>query len=124
MSAEARGQLRVQRPPARFAARAALASGVGVDAVHEKADERHAFLREALVEEERLLERLWLRAGHQHEAGALRPQQRVHLGGARPEAIVHALEGQEELGELLQELQAHEAVGDLQQQRRRCASRP
>jgi hypothetical protein len=82
-----------------------------------KADERHAFLRQAPVEEERFLERLGLRAGHQHDAGALCPQQRVHLGRARPEAIVHALEGEEELGQLLQELQAHEAVGELHERR-------
>ena len=72
------------------------------------------------MEVERFLERLRLRARHQHEAGAFRAQERVHLGRALPEAIVHALEGEEELGELLQELQAHEAVGELQERRPRA----
>ena len=40
------------------------------------------------------------------------------------EPIVHALEGQEELGEVLQELQAEEAVDQLEGQRRRCGWRP
>ena len=67
------------RPPRRRA----LASGVGVHAVHEEADERHAFLREAPVEVERFLERLRLRARHQHEAGA-RP--RAAARAPRPRA--------------------------------------
>ncbi len=79
-------------------------------AVHDVGHERHRLLAEPPVEVERLPDGLRGRPRHQDETRGGIAQERVHALRPLLEPIVHPLEGQEELGEVPQELQAQEAV--------------
>ena len=87
-----------------------------MDAVHDEAHEGHVLLAQAAVEVQRLVE---CRPGgprDEHEARVLAAKQRVHLLGPLLEARVHAFEGQEELRQVLQELQAQDPVGQVERE--------
>ena len=71
-----------------------------------RVDERRA---EALG----LVQRRRLERGHDRERRALVVQQALDRLGPRDEAVVHRLEVQEELGDVLEELAAEDAVGHL-----------
>jgi hypothetical protein len=90
--------------------------GRRVQPVHDEGHERHRALDQPAVEVQRLLEGQGRGAGHQHEAGLVAAEHLVHLRRPLLEAGVHPLEGQEELGQVLQELQAQHAVGELQEE--------
>ena len=71
-----------------------------------------AALAQQLQEELRLAGRRDLQGRH-HDERRLRPaEQRGHGPGPLDEAVVHRLEEHEELGDVLQELRAEDAVGD------------
>src|SRR5260370_747796 len=82
----------------------------GGKAVHDVGHERHRLVAEPPVEVERLPDGLGGRPRHQDETRGGIAQERVHALRPLLEPIVHPLEGQEELGEVPQELQAQEAV--------------
>jgi hypothetical protein len=107
------GQVRVdrRRTPRRGPG---LRERVGMHAVDHEAHERHVLLAQAPVEVPRLVEGGPRRPRHQHEARILAAEELMDPLGPLLEPLVHALEGQEELRQVLQELEAEEAVGQLE----------
>ena len=77
---------------------------------HERAEVEVA-LHELVAELLALAQRRVLERGHDHERGALVVQERLDGTRALDEAVVHRLEVEEELGDVLEELTAEDAVG-------------
>jgi hypothetical protein len=81
-------------------------------------------IRQRVDEELRLPDRRRLERRHNHERGALVGQGARHGPGALDEAVVHGLEQQEELGDVLQELGTEDAVGHRVEGLRRHREHP
>src|SRR5215218_8558549 len=86
---------------------------LGQRLVQDERDEMEVALGELLAEELRLSEGCPLERRHDPERRAPVVQQPLDGLGAAREPVVHRLEAEEELGDILQELAAEDAIGEL-----------
>ena len=93
-------------------------------AVEQHARERCAEAGQPLAQRERLSHRIAPGAGHQHERRLGSEQQRTHAARPLPEALAHALEGEQELGDVLEEADPAHPLQDLEHPPRAALEEP